>query len=447
MTHDPLYRSNADLSARRTPNADVELAWRAFLIVAGLVGTNALFNVLVEAVGSTGPRMSFLSPASDRFADLFKVVLSYPGGSDLQFRNSLGLGDLLRHYAANNDYVGFAAGEDRITHFHLTPLSTLLSLLSVRVLRVVDAAALLFALSGVVVLATAATARLGSSSWRAALPWTGALLLSYPMLLLVTRGNFFAAIAAFGTVAAVLLVALRRAFLSASLLLALAVNIRPNAVILALAVLLLSGRERWRVAATFCAAAAAILGASYWASNLLYPDYTPANMLEGLDRYHRLYVVGDAGLAFGSSLLGGLKALFGYRAGFELAGLGVMSAIIVATAVLRLRGQLGRADTLFLLTAAYCLGSQVFADYHLLVFAGPLLLGSLDRAGLVEPHDTSSFFLKPAVVTSCLMLVPRNYDFLSEGSAQILINPLLLLAGTVAVLAFSLRRSRHAGPT
>jgi hypothetical protein len=166
-------------------------------------------------------------------------------------------------------------------------------------------------------------------------------------------------------------------------------------------------------------------------------------MAEGLRRYHLIYVVQAAGVPFGSSLFGALRLLFGYLPILEVAGLAAMLLLLAAATFLWVAQRIGKAEILFLVTAAYCLGAQVFADYHLLVFAAPLML-----AGLLgnELRSNGGSVGRAWVLSCCFLLAPKSYVFFSGSfSLQILLNPLILLAGVAAIMAVQLRNLDPAG--
>lgn len=416
------------------------LAGAAWRILFALTAANAIFNVLAVALGATGPLASFLPGPDDLFADFFKFVLSYPGGDRVPVGNATALRDLLARYVADNPYHGVdGLGRGVVTHLHVPPFTTLLSLAALRAMRVLDPVWLFGLLVAGLAVWSAFIARAVSTSRREAVTWTAFLLLSYPTLLVVTRGNLFAGLTALLLVHAVLVVARGGSAAAAALLLALAINVRPNAAIFALVLFAAAPGTRLRTGMLLAGATAILFAASLAAASALYPDYTLVTFLAGLAQYHQVYVVGGLGLPYGSSLYGGLKLLLGHRPGLEAVAALAAAALAAAAITLRIRAALPMPVFAFLLAAAYCLGSSVFADYHLLVFAAPVLCFALARPNPRDGTDVGHDG-RLVVVASCALLAPKNYVFAGPVSEQVLLNPLILVAAAGA-LVFSHARS------
>jgi hypothetical protein len=109
-------------------------------------------------------------------------------------------------------------------------------------------------------------------------------------------------------------------------------------------------------------------------------------------------------------------------------------AILAVVALLGWIRRLTPTQMIFLTAAAYTLGSSVIADYHLLVFiAVPLALARSVR--LETPGD------RIALVASCLMLAPKHYVFRGDISSQVLLNPLILLGASLAILWLACARA------
>jgi len=143
-------------------------------------------------------------------------------------------------------------------------------------------------------------------------------LLCYPTLFFISRGNIFSCFVAFSIIAYLVLLFKNECFLLALLLLAFAVNIRPNAIIFIFALFVTENRHKLTGLIYFTLLTVAIFFPSLEISNVFYPEYTLGHFLNGLSIYHSMYVVGDLGLASGSSLFGALKYVFGYASYFEL---------------------------------------------------------------------------------------------------------------------------------
>jgi hypothetical protein len=137
--------------------------------------------------------------------------------------------------------------------------------------------------------------------------------------------------------------------------------------------------------------------------------------------------------------------LFGFQPWAYTVPLYVALGMFLATCMLAWRNALPDVALIFLTLSAYALGSQVFGDYHLIVFLIPVVMLA---AGAKVDSATSRAIL----VASCLMLVPKNYIFqvddegMLEWSWQVVINPLILLRFSVPLLWRGFR-GRHGAQT
>lgn len=395
-----------------------------------LVGANSTFNVAASWLGYGLPYTTFLPPPGDAFADYFKFVLSYPGGATIRFGNLLGLHDLIRQYQTANPYHGVEAlTGTSLTRLHVTPLTTCFSLLNLKAMTAVDPVALFIGLNLALLCHWCAIVSQFARSRREALVWVAVAVVAYPTLMMVARGNLFAGVTAVCVAHAMLLALRERSLPTSAMVLAIAIGLRPNAVVFVVPFLALTAERRWRTLAMVVAWGMATTCAALLCAHLWYPEYTPTTFLAGLARYYQLYVVGNDGLAFGSSLYGGMKLLFGYRPGLATAA-GLVALSVLAVAV-RLRTMRGLRDStlIFLVCAAYCLGSTVFADYHLIVFVlVPMTIAAESREREIDAQDWI------AMTASCLILAPKNYLYVDGVSWQVVVNPLILLAAVCAIV-------------
>ncbi|MDB5715254.1 MAG: hypothetical protein JWO15_2651 [Sphingomonadales bacterium] len=411
------------------------VAVRALSIVLMLVVLNFAYNQGMAVAGYGFPFTSFLVTPTDQFADYFKFILSLPGGKQIIPSNLLGLHDQIHMYQINNPYFGIDGfASHSLTHLHAAPLTMLFCLVSVRIMRVADPT-ILFLLTSLVLL--------GWWCWIGmrfavrggeGLCWVTLGLISYPVVLMVTRGNVYAAAAAFFIVQALLLSYQDKSPVLSATLLALAVCIRPNAIIFAAPVIAMVSRDRIKQMISLGTTLTLVSTASLIASHALYPDYTLENFLAGLHSYYDHYVVQDMGMAYGSSLYGGLRLLFGYISGLDRVAAVPSLLIVVLGAYCWYRYELRRSSLVFLTCAAYCLGSTVLADYHIFVFiAVPMMVAHEARTEIVRARDWI------AVITSCLILAPKNYLFSGDASWQVVINPIIILIAAATVIALQLR--------
>ncbi|MCX6386195.1 MAG: glycosyltransferase family 87 protein [Solirubrobacterales bacterium] len=207
-------------------------------------------------------------------------------------------------------------------------------------------------------------------------------------------------------------------------------------------------RRDWLACATAIGTAVGltVLGSAYYSFDL---PHALSLLGENLEGYQNAYVIGNGGLAFGSSLFGAIKATAqeGFGAGVgTVRGLGpvytllaVSMATVAVLALWRLRMALWEQVTL--ISVAYILLPTVSADYKLLVLSIPLAL--FLRYGTTSPWR---FFCSAAFV---LLMIPKPYVHLSQSDVNIGVfaNPILLLAlGTAMILTGWQRRSSARRP-
>lgn len=427
------YRDNFISALTQKP------ALLAFFLIFMMVALNSIFNSLAVAVGLDFPRTTFLFAPNDLFADYFKVIFSYPGASNIQIHGVSKFSTLLLSYLNNNTYHG-ADGlvSGALTHFHLTPFTTLFSLFNLRLMNYIDPYLLfllliLLLLIGVYLLLIKTTC-----SKLDRLLWFLSVLLCYPTLFAITRGNIFAFITSLAIIGYLILIYKDENIFIALFLLAIAINIRPNAIIFILVFLLGKSRSKIGHVLVFFVIAGGIFFNSLYLSNYLYPDYTLTAFFAGLKIYHAMYVFGNGGLAYGSSLFGPLKVVFGATSATEISALFLTILLLVPAVWLRIVNKLSNSSFIFIICSCYVLGASVFADYHLVVFLAPLIVCYLE--GKEKPAIDLQLSAKAEYALiylgSVFMLTPKNYIFYRSISAQVVLNPIALLLVTTAILFY-----------
>lgn len=414
----------------------------AVLAVVCLSFANMLYCTLEYEFG-WGPKTVLAGP-TDRFADLIKDSLSYrvvtAGADRTQAFHSWN--PLYQQYYEHPIYGGVEAErKGLITHLQAPPVPTLIFLFCGSLIVHSGSPPLalylffLFYLCEAACIAWIAIPR-AKRTWKVTAAVLFLCLASYPALVIFGRANYVYA----GTTSLAVVFFLtglytrRKASLLYLLALAVAVNIHPNAVIFALAIPLVLGvRRAVKPCLEFLAISAVIFAGSYFASHAVYPDYTIGHFLKGLAIYKKLYVQGAMGI-FGSTpyiyfrMLGNgipfaVKLALYYAAG-GLFFLFICFAFWRASKATRTSGASGNWPAPlvpFFLTAFYCILTPVFANYHLLIFLGPVILAYLENEGS-EGHRVE---LAAAVICSVLMLSPKNYS-LFRIPLQLLVNPAIV---------------------
>lgn len=406
------------------------LASAACLIVAA-TALNAVYFSLRYAFGYEFG--TFLVGPNDRFADLVKVSLSFKAIT-WQLTETEAFAawpNVYKDYLLHNPYGGIAnLALGQLTHFHHPPFSQLLfTLFGLLITQSQSATIALWIAFGIYVSGLGClviSTSLQNNPSALAKNWAVFLLCvaSYPAMLVFARGNYNAGFSSI--LIAIFLVycfGRRTASLWPLLALAVAINIRPTALIFLAALPLAFGpKESVRKLASLMALTIAIFVGALLIEQLLYPDYTIDNFLQGLAIYKARYIVGGSGDAGNASLwaliknsvtMGGWSIHYYYE---ELSRLFLAAGILVALLGLRIirQADLHAASATFVLVSLYVLLAPVTAEYHLLVFVAPLIVLSMcegDSPAL--PQARIVFF------ASVIMMCPKNYVFI-EGLSPLL---------------------------
>ena len=378
------------------------------LVVAGLIANALFIRLWLNGNG----RILFYE--TDRFADFIKHTMSFPGGA---IRSTI-YPELIEHFQSDIEIFSRVFG-----HFHNMPETVLLTLAVRPLFTAFDPIALyvVFASLCTVTWASVCHRHVEAEVRAAAL---GLALANYPLLLMLDRGNLFAGITAVCLAAALLR---RRQDWLATVLIAVAVNIRPNAVVVVLPLLVWDRPTFVFVARTFLFGVVGGFG-SLGIDHVIYPAYSLKSWLGGLKLYNDSYALGRYGMEYGSSLWGALRHVLPMTGGnVALCTLAGLTPFVLAWIW---RQRLSYAASCFLVIASCTLSTAVFADYHLLTFVVPVLL--LRRGD-------SAFW--PILLGACWVLMPKNYTPKDVLSWQVFLNPAGLVAAVMGI-AYAYRQGR-----
>lgn len=477
----PLARWLASLSFR-------QCLLFAVLAVIVLMYVNFMVSGLLAEIGLGSP--SIMTASGDRFGDLVKVSLSYVDVThDIGGTAAYKTWDLVyKRYFEHNDYAGVTGLQSgKLTHFHLPPLSTLLFLGAARIMVLAGAVAPLLWIAQALYLAVMLAVfyaglreqRRNGPLWMA---FVFLCLFSYPALAVLIRANFTGGLSVLLLFYFIFSLATRRhvGWLEV-LAIALAVNIRPNALIfLLLLPWILGWRRSLLPAIKVVVVSSLVFAASLAWAHGIYPAYTLPNFLRGLALYNHYYIdanVDSNGNSSLFSIFANLSVLAGHGNPVLAGSLLALLTLPIAWAKTNLKrwfvtGPLAlltffcaaicfgySSHTLpvaeffcfllmipalwgllhhpmrelaapFFVVSLYCLATPVFAPYHLLIFAAPLLLCCIRlEEWRCHPRLFAIVFLG-----SITMLAPKNYTFAGLGTPQCVLNPLWLF---VLVCAFS----------
>ena len=397
------------------------VARMALGVIAAALVANLLFNLVMAARGLPHPYSTLLGDPRDRWADLLKMAMSFPGAPV----HATAWADLGERLALFQRQIANFEGTP-LNHFHMLPVSTLIALAVRQILTVADpgwvAAAIL---GGAAAILMAVVVREAPARTRLAFGLLA--LIAYPTLFALDRGHLFGLTCGIALLSATLRsLRLGRADWIAILLFAFALNIRPNAGLIPVSLFLFRRGWSFRDLVVLGLATVAMFGAGMMAASAVYPDYNLASFLKGLDDYGKLHVVRDFGQAYNSSLFGAFHALFGYRDWAYSLSICVAVGIFAASCLAVWRRAVPDSTAIFLALSCVLFATPVNADYHLIIFLAPLVLlareeGRLDRAGWAVFAGT------------CFLLAPKNYVFHAAPgevtwSWQVVANPAVAVA-------------------
>ncbi|MEO5773109.1 MAG: hypothetical protein ABIQ32_03190 [Sphingomicrobium sp.] len=410
----------------------------AFALVAVGLAANLIFNLVMAHRGFGYPYNIFVADPRDRFGDFFKVALGYPGPPVHALDPGWGLDKRMHVFAGQ--VVKFEGSP--LNHFHMLPTATLIGIGLRQMIAAIDPGwafvlTVGMMLSIVAIVAARVLPAGGGRGWMAA-----TALIAYPTIYAIDRGHLFALICGTALIAGTARsLKLGRADWICIALFAVALNIRPNAGLIPLALFLFRTGWTFSDGVKLAVASVAMFAGAMMLANLVYPDYSLESFRRGLDDYSKLYLVRNFGQAFNSSLFGALKAMFGFHAWTFLLPIYTALALFLAGCMTAWRRPMRQSAMMFLVLSAYALGSQVFGDYHLLPFVLPVALLAREQGGDAVARWT-------VLLGSCAVLIPKNYIFQpgpfdSSWSWQVVINPAMLLVASVVVLVRLWRADAH----
>jgi hypothetical protein len=379
----------------------------------------------------------------DLFADFYKFILSYPYAQNYIKESYVEFPNLLKEYAMNNPYQGVAAFDNWgrvVSHLHVTPLTTLISLLFIKsfeligyILTSISVISMVFASIYFIVKNFCAT--------RLDFYFLFLLfVLSYPFLFLIQRGNVFSFIATISLVFSYIFIKKEKTS-TAAFLVALAINIRPNLIIFSPFIFWISNKNV-RFVAFLWVYLASLFFVSLFVCSGLYPDYTLPNFSKALMLYKEIYVVGNSGLGFNTSIFGLLKVVvlaanriiaFDVRSVLEVLILltGLMTiGLFFQVNYMYYKKKFNEVQLCYLLVVISMLGTTVIADYHLLFFILPIM-AIVHNYSVNIQMDKSTILI---FLTSCFILSPFNYFLYGGVYLSEFVKTILVIASYVYIV-------------
>lgn len=152
--------------------------------------------------------------------------------------------------------------------------------------------------------------------------------------------------------------------------------------------------------------------------------------------YYNIYIIGDGGLSFGSSLWGPVKILirnlfnnYNYNT-WLLITFFICSLIFFLFTLFFFLKKIASPLFLYALVSYYILASPVSADYHLIVFFGPLLL-------LLKDYDNSNnkFLYSILILAIAIIVSPQHFYLFNDTKPEkTILNPLIIIITNIYIL-------------
>lgn len=242
------------------------------------------------------------------------------------------------------------------------------------------------------------------------------LLFSYPALFMFDRGNFHSGFASIGVVIYLISAFAGRYRWAGVVAMAYAINVRPNVALITIAEFACN-ETLWQALRLqiAMAVAAGVTGlAALMAAHAIDPQYSLQAFLQGYATYRHNYVLHDDGLGWNDSLYGAIRAvrsLFGSTPSYDPGASNAVTclALLVTGGFvwLALTRRLARVEAIFVALAVCTLFTPVYGQYHILVFAAPVLIFALDSGGRARAHGVGAFL--PAYVMLLLPCMIASY--------------------------------------
>jgi hypothetical protein len=418
-----------DPSPEKTIRITAKIHLVALAAVLFFTALNGLFNALNFEYSRK--HTTFLAAPEDAHADLIRSALSLPPYVPAFMP---GRDDAWRYLYVNNPYhTAQAPQRNKLTALHVTPIMIVSMLLLKRMIMVLGAGRVIHLFYAIAFISLAFICWKFCRSFREALFVFATLALSYPFLMILCRANPGGLL-----VSICLILFLRELFVGhrvaiPALLLAVACNCRPNAVLLLPLLLFLGWRRGLRELVVFGFTAAALLLASYGLATHFDRDYNFTSAGKAIQVYYRLYVLDGAGSNFNNSAFAAvwmavdaLHLMPQFRANILVAIQWMIDPVfpilLALFSFLYLRRQIDKYECAFAIGSLYILGSTMFVTYHLFFLVFFILVVGLDSFHL-EPRRGRYLIL----ATSIFLLIPKSYFFHRGVSFEAVLNPLALV--------------------
>ena len=282
-------------------------------------------------------------------------------------------------------------------------------------------------------------------------PWILAILLMcYPALFMISRGNFHSGFTSLSVCLYLLSLSTGNSRLLGLLAMAVAINYRPNVAIISIVEILVATNFRSGITNILKLAVISIVGAGLGlaVSNRIDSAYDLPHFVRGLHLYCDLTVFGDAGLGWNTSFYGLLRNIL-KSSGLQVAPLvdpstvfilltitsSVGAVLLVAVLMMLFRRKLTLTEATFIAASWNALFTPVYAEYHVLAMAAPLLI-------LIRRHRMSAIGVRSLGIWGPFIAVSAASQIFWAWPGWASLTLLLLISAGIPVMA-SLPASRQ----
>ena len=344
----------------------------------GALAARCAYIAVSALVGRSWYPIFFLR--SDQFADTVKSGLAVQPVTStlLKSANVQSWPTLFRGYLYNNEYVQSGLG----VH-HAPPFMMLMLVAFAGTMVVSSPVTLIISLVFAYITAIAFVVRKFALSIisRDAICLGVVLLLSYPAMFMLDRGNFHSGFTSLGIMIYLSTVLSGRGRFVGLLAVAMAINIRPNAI----TILLIELRHEWRdclvhlILSTFMIIVVSMLSIAI--SHIFDNGYTMGAFLRGYAAYNKAMVVENGGLQWNVSMYGAIKD-FSFLVSWKNPALALTQGLVLALGTccgllavfLIMTRKASLAESVFQACALSILFTPIYGEYHLLLAVAPLVV-------------------------------------------------------------------------
>ena len=429
-------------------------------ILTNGAGLQVYLIAFMCSIGAVPPAWSNPFLMHDIFGDFVKLGFAYydpmvqimPATSFVQYKSTLSA------YFYSNPYSNSPAlAGQGLTVFHLPPLYQIIEKIGSIAMERFDPINVYIAAIFMLVLWVAYVLKVFKENKKTWIVLLLAVVLSYPSLFAFQRGNLPSYVASMLIISSILLAKTNCSrWPWASIGIALAVAIRPNYVLIAGFIPLVSMQDasrsrRIRIIFLALIAVIAIYGLLMLAASWLVPGYNYATFYRAYSYYVKHYEFGLDGINYCSSPFRLVSLAFSdfssqgsqimlqsfLKSVFIALGTGISGWSLWLGATQRVRP----SKSLLIFLLGNVISTPVFADYHLLVFFGPIILSLLEKQVNLLTAFNGPGYTGLELVFTGLLLSPKSLPIVniagSPAPIQLLLNPILIFLYLFLFLYFS----------